>query len=102
MAVVTPLNNFLGPEGDTVTADKHYSILNTQYFNGKPEDYEGVTCQLQCPPSLSNDVDAQTFAQTHLTVCIRHQEDLETTECNEKIFFTRFCFCKNNKRTIDR
>ena len=22
MAVVTPLNNFLGPEGDTVTADK--------------------------------------------------------------------------------
>jgi hypothetical protein len=30
MAVVTPLNNFMGPEGDTVTADKHYSILNTQ------------------------------------------------------------------------
>ena len=30
MAVVTPLNNFLGPEGDTVTADKHYSILNTR------------------------------------------------------------------------
>ncbi len=29
MAVVTPLNNFMGPEGDTVTADKHYSILNT-------------------------------------------------------------------------
>ena len=24
VAVVTPLNNFLGPEGDTVTADKHY------------------------------------------------------------------------------
>jgi len=23
------LNNFLGPEGDTVTADKHYLILNT-------------------------------------------------------------------------
>ncbi len=30
MAVVTPLNNFLGPEGDTVTTDKHYSILNTR------------------------------------------------------------------------
>ena len=30
MAVVTPLNNFSGPEGDTVTADKHYSILNTR------------------------------------------------------------------------
>ena len=30
MAVVTPLNNFMGPEGDTVTADNHYSILNTQ------------------------------------------------------------------------
>ncbi len=29
MAVVTPLNNSLGPEGDTVTTDKHYSILNT-------------------------------------------------------------------------
>ncbi len=24
MAVVTPLKNFLGPEGDTVTADKLY------------------------------------------------------------------------------
>jgi len=24
VAVVTPLNNFLGPEGDTVTADNHY------------------------------------------------------------------------------
>ena len=24
VAVVTPLNNFLGPEGDTVTTDKHY------------------------------------------------------------------------------
>jgi hypothetical protein len=56
------------------------------YFNSKQEDFQGVTCQLQCPPSLSNDVDAQTFAQTHLTVCMRHQEDLETTKCNEKIW----------------
>ena len=24
VAVVTPLNNFLGPEGDTVTADNNY------------------------------------------------------------------------------
>jgi len=29
MAVVTPLNNFLGPEGDTVTVDE--LLLNTQY-----------------------------------------------------------------------
>ncbi len=35
MAVVTPLNNFLGPEGDTVTADKHYSILNTHLRESK-------------------------------------------------------------------
>ena len=32
MAVVTPLNNFLGPEGDTVTVDKQ--LLNTEYCNG--------------------------------------------------------------------
>ena len=31
MAVVTPLNNFLGPEGDTVTVDKQ--LLNTEYWN---------------------------------------------------------------------
>jgi hypothetical protein len=30
MAVVTPLNNFLGPEGDTVTVDKQ--LLNTEYW----------------------------------------------------------------------
>ena len=29
VAVVTPLNNFLGPEGDTVTAD--IPLLNTEY-----------------------------------------------------------------------
>ena len=29
MAVVTPLNNFLGPEGDTVTVDEQ--VLNTEY-----------------------------------------------------------------------
>jgi len=29
MVVVTPLNNFLGPEGDTVTVDKQ--LLNTEY-----------------------------------------------------------------------
>jgi len=29
MAVVTPLNNFLGPEGDTVTVDEQ--LLNTEY-----------------------------------------------------------------------
>ncbi len=29
MAVVTPLNNFLGPEGDTVTMDEQ--LLNTEY-----------------------------------------------------------------------
>ena len=28
MAVVTPLNNFLGPEGDTVTVDEQ--LLNTE------------------------------------------------------------------------
>ena len=32
MAVVTPLNNFLGPEGDTVTVDKQ--LLNTEYWQG--------------------------------------------------------------------
>jgi hypothetical protein len=32
MAVVTPLNNFLGPEGDTVTVDKQ--LLNTEYWTG--------------------------------------------------------------------
>ena len=30
MAVVTPLNNFLGPEGDTVTVDEQ--LLNTEYW----------------------------------------------------------------------
>ncbi len=30
MAVVTPLNNFLGPEGDTVTMDEQ--LLNTEYL----------------------------------------------------------------------
>jgi hypothetical protein len=29
MAVATPLNNFLGPEGATVTVDKQ--LLNTEY-----------------------------------------------------------------------
>jgi hypothetical protein len=29
MVVVTPLNNFLGPEGDTVTVDEQ--LLNTEY-----------------------------------------------------------------------
>ena len=29
MAVVTPLNNFLGPEDDTVTVDEQ--LLNTEY-----------------------------------------------------------------------
>ena len=29
VAVVTPLNNFLGPEGDTVTVDEQ--LLNTEY-----------------------------------------------------------------------
>ena len=33
MAVVTPLNNFLGPEGDTVTVDKQ--LLNTEYYDSK-------------------------------------------------------------------
>ena len=32
MAVVTPLNNFLGPEGDTVTVDEQ--LLNTEYKRG--------------------------------------------------------------------
>ena len=32
MAVVTPLNNFLGPEGDTVTMDEQ--LLNTEYWPG--------------------------------------------------------------------
>jgi len=31
MAVVTPLNNFLGPEGDTVTVDEQ--LLNTEYWH---------------------------------------------------------------------
>jgi len=31
MAVVTPLNNFLGPEGDTVTVDEQ--LLNTEYWS---------------------------------------------------------------------
>jgi hypothetical protein len=31
MTVVTPLNNFLGPEGDTVTVDEQ--LLNTEYLN---------------------------------------------------------------------
>jgi hypothetical protein len=59
------------------------------HFNSNLQDFQGVTCQLQCPPSLSNDVDAQTFAQTHLTVCMRLQEDLETTKCNEKLWLPR-------------
>ena len=29
MAVVTPLNHFMGPEGDTVTVDEQ--LLNTEY-----------------------------------------------------------------------
>ena len=29
MAIVTPLNNFLGPEGDTVTVAEQ--LLNTEY-----------------------------------------------------------------------
>ena len=33
MAVVTPLNNFLGPEGDTVTMDEQ--LLNTEYRDVK-------------------------------------------------------------------
>ena len=35
MAVVIPLNNFLGPEGDTVTVDKQ--LLNTEYCPGSGE-----------------------------------------------------------------
>ena len=30
MAVVIPLNRFMGPADDTVTTNKHYSILNTR------------------------------------------------------------------------
>jgi len=33
MAVVTPLNNPGGPEGDTVTVDEQ--LLNTEYCNGR-------------------------------------------------------------------
>ena len=36
MAVVTPLNNFLGPEGDTVTMDEQ--LLNTEYWHQGPDD----------------------------------------------------------------
>jgi hypothetical protein len=32
MAVVPPLNNFMGPEGDTVTVAQQ--LLNTEYFPG--------------------------------------------------------------------
>ncbi len=35
MAVVTPLNNFLGPEGDTVTVDEQ--LLNTEYTSHKSQ-----------------------------------------------------------------
>jgi hypothetical protein len=44
MAVVTPLNNFLGPEGDTVTVDEQ--LLNTEYgwevSRRYPDDAERV------------------------------------------------------------
>ena len=33
MAVVTPLNNPGGPEGDTVTVDEQ--LLNTEYWTGR-------------------------------------------------------------------
>jgi hypothetical protein len=38
MAVVTPLNNFLGPEGDTVTVDEQ--LLNTEYWVPPPGEAE--------------------------------------------------------------
>ena len=34
MAVVTPLNNFLGPEDDTVTTHTYYRIQNTEWVEG--------------------------------------------------------------------
>ena len=42
MAVVTPLNNFLGPEGDTVTMDEQ--LLNTEYWTA-------AASSLSLPPS---------------------------------------------------
>ena len=49
MAVVTPLNNFLGPEGDTVTVDEQ--LLNTQYSAGVRAD----TLLARARPQLSSD-----------------------------------------------
>ena len=40
MAVVTPLNNFLGPEGDTVTVDEQ--LLNTEYCGNAAQAQAGV------------------------------------------------------------
>jgi hypothetical protein len=49
MAVVTPLNNFLGPEGDTVTVDEQ--LLNTEYcleFHAQPALINLRSLRLQC------------------------------------------------------
>jgi hypothetical protein len=47
MAVVTPLNNFLGPEGDTVTVDEQ--LLNTQYQLGKrAKDMDNLPLWMCC------------------------------------------------------
>ena len=44
MAVVTPLNNFLGPEGDTVTVDEQ--LLNTEYTNYQEMMLRSGHCQV--------------------------------------------------------
>jgi hypothetical protein len=46
MAVVTPLNNFLGPEGDTVTVDEQ--LLNTEYWHGTVTDASQSTTFRLC------------------------------------------------------
>ena len=58
MAVVTPLNNFLGPEGDTVTVDEQ--LLNTQYSMSK----QPVPCKLVCVCESSCLGDSKTMVGT--------------------------------------
>jgi chitodextrinase len=47
MAVVTPLNNFLGPEGDTVTVDEQ--LLNTEYWTHIKEHHRSYQKKLKNP-----------------------------------------------------
>ena len=71
MAVVTPLNNFLGPEGDTVTVDEQ--LLNTEY---------PVVAGSPLPESLSSTQYYSSFHSTRVRAYVSFVSSLTRSTLN--------------------